>query len=100
MFYSLLEKRIQRPILFLLAFFFMQSLFAQTPFIEWQRSAGGTGDERAYSVKPTSDGGYIVLGTTFGSSDGDVTGNHGHYDYWVVKLNSFGVVQWKKCLGG
>ncbi len=34
----------------------------------------------------TTDGGYIVGGVSF-SYDGDVTGNHGNTDYWVVKLS-------------
>ncbi len=34
------------------------------------------------------------------SNDGDVSGNHGYYDYWVVKLDSSGDIQWQKCLGG
>jgi len=34
----------------------------------------------------TSDGGYISIAQSI-STDGDVTGNHGQFDYWVVKLN-------------
>jgi len=53
----------------------------------------------AYSVKQTSEGGYIVAGATQ-STDGDVSGNHGGYDIWVVKLSSTGNIQWQKCFGG
>ena len=38
-----------------------------------------------YSFEQTYDGGYIVAGAS-GSNDGDVTGNQGSMDYWVVKL--------------
>ena len=57
--------------------------------IVWQRCLGGSGEDSAPSVKQTSDGGYIVAGRS-GSTDGDVTGNHGGYDIWVAKLNSDG----------
>jgi hypothetical protein len=29
-----------------------------------------------------------------------VSGYHGGHDYWVVKLDSIGNIQWQKCLGG
>ena len=68
--------------------------------IQWQKTLGGTGDDGAYSIQPTTDGGYIVAGTT-DSNDGDVTGNHGGFaDYWVIKLNPSGTIEWQKPLGG
>lgn len=67
--------------------------------IEWQKSLGGSGDDAAQSIQPTADQGYIVAGYS-NSTDGDVTGNHGGYDYWVVKLDNTGGIQWQKSLGG
>jgi len=67
--------------------------------IEWQKCLGGTDYDWAYSIQQTSDGGFIVAGYT-NSNDGDVSGNHGYYDAWVVKLNSSGDIEWQKCLGG
>jgi len=67
--------------------------------IVWQKCLGGSGDDRAYSVQQTSDGGFIVAGYAL-SNSGDVSGNHGTYDYWVVKLDSSGNIVWQKCLGG
>jgi hypothetical protein len=67
-------------------------------FIQWQRSLGGTGDDYAQSVEQTFDGGYIVAGYTQ-SNDGNVTVNHGSNDYWIVKLDTAGNLQWQKCLG-
>jgi hypothetical protein len=67
--------------------------------MEWQRSLGGTGSDKASSIKQTSDGGYIVTGSST-SNDGNVTGNHGSVDYWLVKLDSIGTMEWQKCLGG
>jgi len=73
--------------------------YAQAPDIEWQKCLGGTVWDFAYSIQQTGDGGFIVAGYTE-SNDGDVSGNHGGYDSWVVKLNSSGNIEWQKCLGG
>ncbi len=70
--------------------------------IQWQKSLGGTDSERADSVQQTADGGYIVAGYS-ASTDGDVSGHHGNIgypDYWIVKLDSIGTIQWEKSLGG
>jgi hypothetical protein len=67
--------------------------------IEWQKTLGGFGSDAAFSIQNTSDNGYIVAGHAI-SNDGNVTGNHGHFDYWVVKLNNNGDLEWQKCLGG
>ncbi|MFH2141024.1 MAG: T9SS type A sorting domain-containing protein [Bacteroidota bacterium] len=67
--------------------------------IQWQKSIGGTNNENAENIKLCSDGGYIICGRTY-SNDGDVSGNHGLYDCWVVKLDSIGNIQWQKCYGG
>ena len=76
------------------------SAFSQTaPAIEWQRALGGTGADNGWSIEQTSDSGYIVAGQS-ASNNGNVTGNHGGYDFWVVKLASDGAVQWQKSLGG
>lgn len=66
---------------------------------QWKKHLGGTGSDLASSVLQTADGGYIVGGST-SSNDVDVSGNHGDYDFWIVKLFASGTVQWKKCYGG
>ncbi|MDY6966358.1 MAG: PGF-CTERM sorting domain-containing protein [Halobacteriota archaeon] len=60
---------------------------------EWNRTFGGDGDDYAYSLQQTSDGGFIVAGLTesFGS---------GGYDFWLVKTNSSGVNEWNRTFGG
>tara|TARA_B100001287_G_scaffold72409_1_gene60026 strand:+ start:1753 stop:3291 length:1539 start_codon:yes stop_codon:yes gene_type:complete len=65
----------------------------------WEKALGGSGSEWAESILETNDNGFIFCGET-NSDDGDVTGNHGSSDYWVVKLNSFGNLVWQKCFGG
>jgi hypothetical protein len=69
------------------------------PVIEWQRSLGGINYDYAHSIQQTTDGGYIVAGGSL-STDGDVSGYHGLYDYWIVKLTNNGTTDWQKCLGG
>jgi hypothetical protein len=69
------------------------------PVIEWQKSIGGNNTDVAYCIRQTSDGGYIVAGSS-SSNDGDVTKNQGDLDYWVVKLSSVGVIEWQKSIGG
>ncbi len=87
--------------LLILAFALVQlTTFAQqAPALQWQKCLGGTAWDEAHSIQPTTDGGYIVAGET-GSTNGDVTGNHGGGDAWVVKLSSTGSLQWQKALGG
>ena len=67
--------------------------------IEWQKSLGGSGEDIASSIKQTADGGYIVGGVT-SSPDGDVTAAKGYNDFWVIKLDNTGKIQWQKALGG
>jgi hypothetical protein len=67
--------------------------------IQWQKALGGSGDERGHAIERTVDGGFVVTGCNW-STDGDVTGNHGVWDFWVVKLDSNGNIQWQKSLGG
>lgn len=66
---------------------------------EWAKTFGGSGEDVAKSVIPTSDGGYAVAGYTR-STDGDVTGNLGGTDMWVLKLDESGGLDWQKTLGG
>ncbi len=67
--------------------------------LEWEKSFGGSGSESVSCIVQTSDGGYIMTGRT-DSFDGDVTNQHGLGDYWVVKLDATGIIEWQKCYGG
>lgn len=80
---------------------FLTSIYlaGQSQSIEWQKCLGGTLADQGYSIRQTTDGGYIVTGRST-SNDGDVNGNHGGYDCWVVKLSSVGAIEWQKSLGG
>ncbi len=55
--------------------------------MQWQKCMGGNEIDQANNIQLTMDGGYIMAGQTV-SNDGDVSGNHGSSDYWIVKLRS------------
>ncbi|MEO5906126.1 MAG: hypothetical protein ABIQ11_05335 [Saprospiraceae bacterium] len=76
----------------------LHSLVSQ-PTIEWQSSLGGADLDEAYSVQQTTDGGYIAAGKTK-SIDGDVTCYAGGQDFWIVKTNTIGEIEWQQCLFG
>ena len=86
--------------LLVLTFTFSFMMNAQTEMsIKWQKTYGGSRDDFTQSIQLTNDGGFIMAGFSW-SNDGDVSGNHGEGDYWVVKTDHSGAVQWKKCYGG
>jgi gliding motility-associated-like protein len=96
------RKFMRRPALFLLLLFFTSALQAQTPTLAWQKCFGGPYLDDGASIEPTSDGGYIMTGEA-GGPGGDVTGYHGNVqvgDYWVVKMDNTGTIQWERTLGG
>ena len=66
---------------------------------EWTKCLGGSHYDYASSILETSDQGFILVGST-ASNDGDVSGNHGGFDGWVVKLDNSGEIEWQKCYGG
>lgn len=69
-----------------------------TDHLEWQKTYGGSLDERGRSIIQTQDGGYAVLGYSF-SNDGDNTTNAGLQDFWLLKLDAIGNIIWQKTYG-
>jgi hypothetical protein len=67
--------------------------------IKWKKCIGGYYNEYMTAIQPTKDGGYITAGHTY-STDGNVSGNHGNFDGWVVKFDASGNIKWRKCYGG
>lgn len=59
----------------------------------------GTEPDYAESIVPSADGGYVVAGST-ASTNGDVVGNDGGADIWLVKLDVQGNLVWQKTYGG
>lgn len=66
--------------------------------MQWNKTYGGSDDERARSLFKTQDGGYVLAGQSR-SSDGDVSGNQGFFDFWIVKVGSQGTIEWEKNYG-
>jgi len=61
---------------------------------------GGSGYDAAISYIQNSNGTFTFSGETQ-SNDGDVSGNHGASDKWLVNANTDnGNINWQKCLGG
>ncbi len=84
---------------------FSSLLFSQNLAIHWQKNLGGKNNEFAYARTPTSDGGYVIVGSTNNNKDGDVPASKafsgaGGNDIWVVKLNNWGEIVWSKTFGG
>jgi hypothetical protein len=67
--------------------------------LEWTKTFGGSNGDGFNDIKQTYDGGYIAVGLA-SSNDGDVSGNHGGFDVWLVKLSASGNIEWQKCYGG
>ena len=68
---------------------------------QWDQNYGGTANDLISSVQQTSDGGYVLGGYSFSDSSGNKTRNsYGSYDYWVVKIDSVGSLQWDRVFGG
>jgi len=67
--------------------------------VEWQQSYGGSGFEQPFTTEKTRDGGLISGGYSE-SIDGDITGNLGNYDWWILKTDKFGNKEWARNYGG
>jgi hypothetical protein len=63
-------------------------------YAQWARTYGGSGEDRAYSIQQTHNGGYIVAGqsSSFSASYSD--------EIWVLKLSQGGDIEWQQAYGG
>ncbi len=59
----------------------------------WQKTIGGTDWDFANSLQQTSDGGFIIAGSTYSYG-------YGNADGYVVKTDANGNVMWSKTYGG
>lgn len=60
----------------------------------WERIFGGTESDNGNSLQITSDGGFVIAGSTLASPDED------YPDMYIVKTDGFGKVLWSKNYGG
>jgi hypothetical protein len=60
--------------------------------MEWSRTYGGTRMDYASSLVQTPDGGFALAGCT------DSIGAGG-YDFWLIKTDSYGNVEWNQTYG-
>jgi hypothetical protein len=60
---------------------------------EWNKTYGGTDNDCAFSLVVTNDSGYALAGYTESFGAGDA-------DFWLVKADSSGNLQWNKTYGG
>ena len=72
---------------------FLLLKFDSAGSLSWTKTVGGAGSDRAWTVQQTSDGGYIVTGSTnsFGA---------GGADLFLVKFDSGGNLSWATTVGG
>jgi hypothetical protein len=61
--------------------------------IEWQRTYGGSLEDNGWYIQETSDGGYVVAGSTSSFGAGGADG-------WILKLTSSGDIEWQRTYGG
>jgi len=68
---------------------------------EWDKRFGCLGNDQFSSMVQTSDGGYLLGGTSDSDSSGDKTQKgYGDYDFWIIKIDSLGNKQWDRTDGG
>ncbi|MFI5172962.1 MAG: hypothetical protein ACHQFW_11260, partial [Chitinophagales bacterium] len=70
----------------------------------WQRSFGGSNDDRLRAMSATPDGGFIAGGYSYSNATGDksenLIGPNGEADYWIIKCDAAGEIEWEESYGG
>ncbi|MDX5418748.1 MAG: T9SS type A sorting domain-containing protein, partial [Hymenobacteraceae bacterium] len=90
---------INSVLVLLLSFAFQAQ--AQAQEIEWDKTYGGSGHDWLLSLQHTSDGGYILGGTSDSGISGDKTkASRGEIDFWIIKIDRNGSKQWDRVIGG
>ncbi len=72
--------------------------FDKNDTLLWQKTYGGSKDDKAYQIIKTKDNGFAIIGYNK-SNDGNLTSNQGFEDVWILKLDSNGNILWKTTTG-
>lgn len=83
-------------------FFGIVVSYAQAPEAMWMKRYGGSSTESMRSLIKTDDGGYLLGGSSNSGISGIKTEARIGWndDYWVVKTDNLGNIQWQKTIGG
>lgn len=68
----------------------------------WDKQVGGTRNDAFYDIIPTSDGGFLAVGTSRSAAGGEISdSNNGNNtnDGYIVKFDSAGNRQWDNLFG-
>lgn len=68
--------------------------------LEWQKTIGGKYYDVLRSIHQTQDNGYILGGYSNSMASGEKSEDNHAGDYWIVKLNEEGIIEWDKTIGG
>jgi hypothetical protein len=81
--------------------------------LDWQKSMGGSGQDKLRCVLLTNEGGFLLAGSSHPNpSEGGADSNeaeedgdfkckrYGQSDFWIIKLNAKGGEEWQKTIGG
>ena len=67
----------------------------------WEKDFQATGNDQLWGIDVTSDGGFIIGGTSDSPIGGDKSQSpRGGSDYWILKHDSMGNKIWDKTFGG
>ncbi len=72
--------------------------FDNSNTLQWQKTYGGSNEDRGSKVIQTSDNGFALIGFSK-SSNGHLTENNGFDDFWILKLDDLGHISWQKSFG-
>lgn len=69
--------------------------------VEWQKMYGGRYLDKLEVIIPVEKGGYIIGGWSNSPKSGiKERDSYGEGDYWILKIDNYGEIEWQKTIGG